>query len=81
MTAMLHSRPIVTSSGHLTENIWQRDCGLQFIPWGSENSRYIEAIENLILNDKERDRAGQRASSFYQDNFSITQLIGQLSIE
>ena len=77
MAALSHGRPIVTTTGRLTEPIWQESQAVVLVPDGD-----VRAIANetqrLLSDEIERERLSGAARRLYQEKFDVKHVIAAL---
>jgi len=77
MVGLAHGKPVVTTSGHLTEPLWQDSGAVRIAPVG-DTIRLVEMIEQLLGDSKSRVRLGEAARQLYEQRFDISHTIGAL---
>ncbi len=78
MTALAHGRPVVTTSGPLTESLWAESGAVMLAPVADANAQ-AEATE-LLLSDAERSTAlGLVAAKLYRERFDVRHTIAILN--
>jgi glycosyltransferase involved in cell wall biosynthesis len=80
MLGLSHGKPVVTTSGHLTEAIWLDSGAVAITPWG-DPMRIVKLVEELENNSLERDRLGAAALHLYKECFDISHTIEALCEE
>lgn len=74
MVGLAHGKPIVTSYGKKTEDIWKKSEILLLGQWNSPGSMY--QLLDRLLNDKDlKIRLSENARKFYRENFSLEQTV------
>jgi glycosyltransferase involved in cell wall biosynthesis len=77
MAALAHGKPVVTTSGRLTEPVWSQSGAVVLVP--CRDALAIRTATQRLLRDRsERVRLGEAARLFYEQNFSVTHLITAL---
>jgi glycosyltransferase involved in cell wall biosynthesis len=80
MAALAHSRPVVTTSGVLTEPLWAQSRAVALAP-GVEPAALGSMVKQLIDDAGERARLGRAAGALYADRFDLTHTIAALRAE
>jgi hypothetical protein len=77
MAVLSHGRPMVTTSGHLTEPLWKESGAVELVEVGQADA-FIAATSRLMEDAHERARLGRAAESMYADRFDLTHTIAAL---
>jgi hypothetical protein len=77
MAALSHGKPVVATSGSLTEPLWHDSGSILLVPAGNPD-RMIAAAENLLADAGRRHRLAAAAKIMYDRNFGLPRLIGIL---
>ncbi len=77
MAALAHGRPIVSTSGFLTEPFWESSDAVEIIPAGA-NEEFVEAVLRLLDNSRLRAALGKQALDFYRREFDIPCVVNRL---
>lgn len=77
MAALSHGRPIVTTSGRLTESIWHDSQAVVLAPDTDIQAIALETLR-LLGDGNERQRLGKAARQLYQDMFDVRHVIAAL---
>jgi glycosyltransferase involved in cell wall biosynthesis len=77
MAALSHGRPIVTTSGRLTESIWHDSQAVVLAPDSDIQAIALETLR-LLGDGNERQRLGKAARQLYQDMFDVRHVIAAL---
>ncbi len=77
MTALAHARPVVTTSGPLTEDVWQSSGAAVLVPV-ADLSGLVEATAALVTNPERRARIADHARTLYRDCFDLPHTIATL---
>ncbi len=77
MAALAHGRPMVTTTGHNSEDFWL-GCDAVAITPVSDTTAYIAAACRLLDNGHERIQLGERARLLYQTRFDIRHIVAAL---
>lgn len=76
MVGLAHGLPIVTTTGALTEPLWND--GAVVIASSEDASAQASAVEQLLANDDERRKLGAAALKFYDEHFDVRHTIAAL---
>jgi glycosyltransferase involved in cell wall biosynthesis len=77
MAGLAHGVPTVTTIGAATEPIWMADRITPAVPLG--NCRLlVDAVTALLDDSEERRRIGQYAQRYYEDHFSVQNVVARL---
>lgn len=77
MAALCHARPVVTTSGPLTEPVWQERGAAVLIPV-DDAAGLVEATAALAANPARRSQISARAGALYRDQFDLAHTIALL---
>lgn len=77
MAALAHGRPVVTTSGPLTERLWHEAGGVITCPVGDAGA-LVRACARLLAAPSDLERAGHDASALYDSRFDIRHTIAML---
>jgi len=77
MAAMAHGRPMVTTSGHLTEGFWIESRVAAITPAHQEGA-FVEAASRLLADGAERSRMGRQSMEFYAQKFDLRHIVATL---
>lgn len=77
MTALCHGKPVVATTGHLTEPMWRDSAAVALAPVG-DTAAFMNLIEQLRADSPRRGRMGVAARDLYQQRFDIAQLVSVL---
>jgi glycosyltransferase involved in cell wall biosynthesis len=77
MAGLSHGKPIVTTSGHLTEPFWSETGALALAPAG-ETRTFVDLLRRLEADAVERARMGHAARALYQQRFDISHVVATL---
>jgi hypothetical protein len=80
MAAMAHGKPVVATSGRLTEPLWHDGGSIVLVPAGSYD-QMIAAAESLLGDPDRRVRLATAAKIMYDSHFGLPRLIGRLRNE
>ncbi len=73
MAGISHGKPVVTTSGDLTEPLWQSSGAVVLAPAGSP-LQLVTAVENLLACRSEMLRLGKKARDLYSRCFGLQNL-------
>jgi glycosyltransferase involved in cell wall biosynthesis len=77
MAGLSHGRPIVTTTGRLTESVWRDSQAVVLVPDG--DVRVMADETQRVLNDKyERQRLSIGARMLYEEEFDVKHVIAAL---
>jgi glycosyltransferase involved in cell wall biosynthesis len=77
MAGLAHGKPIVTTTGELTETLWSEGSAVALAPPG-DTLEFVKHVRRLRGNAAERLRAGAAARQLYQRRFDISHTISSL---
>jgi glycosyltransferase involved in cell wall biosynthesis len=77
MVGLCHGKPIITTSGRLTEPFWRETSALALVPVGDVNA-FVDLLRQLRLDVGQRARIGRAARSLYDERFDIGHVITTL---
>ena len=77
MVALSHGRPMVTTSGWLTEPLWEESCAVELVP-ASEPEALAAAAAQLLASDGRRGKLAARAYDLYRSRFDLPHSIRAL---
>jgi glycosyltransferase involved in cell wall biosynthesis len=77
MAALAHGLPIVTTTGPLTESLWEEKGAVLLAPSDDVNAQ-AKATEQLLTNAEQRRELGLAALKFYDEHFDIQYSIAAL---
>ena len=77
MAGLINGRPIITTTGWLTEPLWHQTDAVQLAPAG-ETEAFLEQVRRLRADPAERRRLSAAASALYQERFDISHTISSL---
>jgi len=76
MAALSSGRPVVTTSGELTEAVWDR-AGVAMAPAGKP-ALFVDEVERLATDAARRDAVGARGRKLYDERFALAGTIGRI---
>lgn len=77
MAGLSHGRPIVTTSGPLTESFWSGSGAVALAPVG-DVAALVGAARRLLEDEEARARMSAAASSLYRERFDVRNTIAAL---
>jgi len=77
MASLEHGRPVVTTSGPLTEPIWTELCAAKLVPV-NDIAAAVDAVRGLASDEAERHRLGERALAVYRQRFDVRHTVDAL---
>jgi glycosyltransferase involved in cell wall biosynthesis len=72
MAGLINRRPIVTTTGHLTEPIWQETAAVAL---GPDLESLVASAIGLLDSANDRDRLAERGERLYNQRFSLMQTV------
>ncbi len=77
MAAISHGKPVVTTSGHLTEPFWESSGGVLLVPARS-HTQLAAAAGDLLANPAEMLRLGKKGRDLYRRHFGLKNVLKRL---
>jgi len=77
MAGLSHGKPIVTTTGELTEALWSQGDAVALAPSG-DTPAFVNRVRQLRMDASERLRAGAAARQLYQERFDSCHIITTL---
>jgi glycosyltransferase involved in cell wall biosynthesis len=77
MAGLINARPLLTTTGHLTEPLWAETKAVEMIPAGDIQG-LVSAARRLLADDEARAALGARADQTYRERFAIGHTIRRL---
>jgi hypothetical protein len=77
MAAISHGRPVLTTNGHLTEQLWGDTAAVAMVAV-QESHQLASAAKRLLANPCELQRLGLAAAQLYDDRFDLRHAIATL---
>jgi hypothetical protein len=77
MAGLINSRPVLTTTGHLTEAVWTETRAVALTPAGDDRA-FIESARCLLSEPDERMALAARGASTYRDRFALAHTIDTL---
>ena len=80
MTALAHARPTITTTGWLTEGLWEHTGAVALVPGEMPAAAHAMALETarLLGDAPARDALSNRARATYLERFDIAHTIRAL---
>jgi glycosyltransferase involved in cell wall biosynthesis len=77
MACLSRGRPVITTSGHLTEPLWA-ESGAVAMADVTDSAGFASAAADLLARDEARLALGTRGQQLYAERFSVMQVINAL---
>ena len=77
MAGLEHGKPMLTTSGELTEDLWSERDGV-FLAAPGDTRQLVEKVRQLARDSAQRQRAGAAARRLYEERFASSHLIQTL---
>lgn len=77
MASLAHARPVVTTTGRLTEPIWRESGAVRLVNAGDAPA-LADAVLALAGDEPARRRLGESGRALYQARFDVTHTVGAL---
>lgn len=77
MAGLSHGRPIVTTSGHLSEPFWQSAGALVLVPVEDADAFTRETLA-LLGDGERRERLGAAGARYYEEHFALGRIVDTL---
>lgn len=77
MVSLAHGKPLITTSGELTEPIWAMNEAVMLAAAGDAESLIRQSIR-LLEDLNQRQRLGTAARRFYEESFDVRHIIARL---
>jgi len=77
MAGLSHGKPILTTSGHLTEPLWKNSDAVGLAPYG-DVAAFANLLEELCTDPGQRARMALAARKLYLERFDISHTIAAL---
>lgn len=77
MASLSHGVPLVTTIGHLTEELWGGSNAVAMVPAGDVEG-LVNAVSRLLADRAERDRLRSQAKLLYDQRFDVRHVIAAL---
>jgi hypothetical protein len=74
MAGLCHGRPIITTSGALTEPFWQSSGAVSLAPAGDVDA-FVDLTLRVLNSAQERALLGETGRKLYQREFDITRIV------
>ncbi len=79
MAGLALGRPMVTTTGHLTEDHWASSAAVKLVPVG-EPQLLVSAVLRLLSAPEERAELGRQARLWYEQRFSLAHTLHMLGV-
>ena len=77
MAGLAHAKPIVTTSGHLTEAFWAATAAVELVPAGDTDA-FVNTLTELCGDQARSNRMGRYALRLYQTRFDLAHTLESL---
>jgi glycosyltransferase involved in cell wall biosynthesis len=77
MACLSHAKPVVTTSGHLTEGLWAETGAVQLVDV-TDAAAFSSAVARLLSDEHARAELGRRGHQAYAERFSVRRVIEAL---
>jgi glycosyltransferase involved in cell wall biosynthesis len=77
MASLSHGRPIVTTTGRLTESLWRESQAVLLVPDGDIRA-IADKTQRVLRDHKERERLSNAARILYHEKFDIKHVVTAL---
>ena len=77
MACLSRGRAVVTTSGHLTEPLWE-ESGAVLLADVADSAAFAETVTRLLRSPGERHQLAARARSLYEQRFDLTHTVAAL---
>jgi glycosyltransferase involved in cell wall biosynthesis len=77
MACLSRGRPVVTTSGHLTEPLWVDTRAVEIVEVG-DSAAFASSVVSLLAHAHARTELGARGQQVYTERFSVTQIVKAL---
>jgi len=77
MAGLAHGKPIVATTGELTESLWSEGHAVVLAPAG-DTQAFVERVRQLRVDAAERQRVGTAARQLYEQRFDSSHIIATL---
>ncbi len=77
MAGLINARPIVTTTGHLTESVWA-DTGAVALAPAFDIGAFVAAAQALLSSDEDREALAARGAKVYRERFALDHTIRTL---
>jgi glycosyltransferase involved in cell wall biosynthesis len=74
MAGLINARPVVTTTGHLTEAVWSETRAVALAPSGDARA-IADSVGTLLADDDARAALAARGEKTYRERFSLTHTI------
>jgi len=77
MACLSRGRPVVTTSGHLTEPLWAETRAVEIVEVG-DTAAFSASVVSLLVHAHARAELGARGQQVYAERFSVTRIVNVL---
>jgi glycosyltransferase involved in cell wall biosynthesis len=77
MACLSRGRPVVTTSGHLTESLWAETRAVE-IADVNDSTAFVSSVASLLAHAHARTELGMRGQQVYAEQFSVTRIVNTL---
>jgi hypothetical protein len=77
MACLSRGRPVVTTSGHLTESLWAETRAVE-IADVNDITAFASSVVGLLAHAHARAELGMRGQQVYAERFSVTRIVNTL---
>lgn len=77
MACLAHARPVITTTGHLSEPLWMETGAVASADVG-DRMMFAATANDLLRRDDDRLALGLRGQRVYVENFSVTRVVDAL---
>ena len=77
MAGLANSKPVLTTTGHLTESVWA-ETGAVAMTVAGDTAAFVAAARHLLSDQIERDALALRGETTYRQRFSLEHTLGVL---
>jgi hypothetical protein len=79
MAGLINGRPVLTTSGKLTEPVWAESRAVATAP-AADADRFVEMARALLADPRERGALAARAETTYKARFALDHTIARLRL-
>jgi len=77
MASLIHGKPLITTSGELTEALWAQSAAVALAP-ANDVRQLKEQSHQLLDNVKQREQLGAAARLLYEEHFDVRRVVARL---
>jgi glycosyltransferase involved in cell wall biosynthesis len=77
MAGLINARPVLTTTGHLTEDAWAETGAVALTP-AADRGAYVESARRLLADPIERAALALRGNTTYRERFSLERTVSAL---